>query len=73
MDDLLRHPQCGASREEYIFEEIIWMSGPDEACFWGTHGDAGLDLLLIRQGQCFGVEVERRDAPKLTPSLRDVP
>lgn len=71
MDDLMRHPKCGASWEGYVIEEIIKMSGPDEAYFWGTHGGAELDLLLVKDGHRFGVEVKRMDAPKLTPSMRN--
>ena len=33
MDDLLCHPKCGASWEGYVVEEIIKLSGPDEAYF----------------------------------------
>lgn len=71
MEDLLRHPKSGASWEGYVIEEIIKLSVPDEVYFWGTHGGAELDLLLISDGHRFGVEVKRMDAPKLTPSMRN--
>jgi predicted AAA+ superfamily ATPase len=70
MEDLVRHPKCGASWEGYVIEEIIKRSGPDEAYFWGTHAGAELDLFLVRDGHRHGVEVKRMDAPKLTPSMR---
>jgi uncharacterized protein len=38
--------------------------------FWGTHSGAELDLLLIKDGRCIGVECKRVDAPRLTPSMR---
>jgi predicted AAA+ superfamily ATPase len=71
MEDLVRHPKCGASWEGYVIEEIIKRSGPDEAYFWGTHAGAELDLFLVRDGHRLGVEVKRMDAPKLTPSMRN--
>ena len=70
MDDLVRHPKCGASWEGYVIEEIIKLSTPDEAYFWGTHGGAELDLLLVKDGYRLGVDVKRMDAPKLSPSMR---
>lgn len=70
MDDLLCHPKCGASWEGYVIEEIIKLSAPDEAYFWGTHGGAELDLLLFRDGRRLGVEVKRMDAPRISPSMR---
>jgi predicted AAA+ superfamily ATPase len=71
MDDLLCHPKCGASWEGYVIEEIIKLSGPDEAYFWGTHGGAELDLLLVKDGHRLGVEVKRMDAPRISPSMRN--
>jgi predicted AAA+ superfamily ATPase len=71
MDDLLCHPKCGASWEGYVIEEIIKLSGPDEAYFWGTHGGAELDLLLVKDGHRLGVEVKRMDGPRISPSMRN--
>ena len=70
MDDLLRHPKCGASWEGYVIEETIKSTQPDEAYFWATHAGAELDLLLLRDGRRIGVEVKRMDAPRMTPSMR---
>lgn len=70
MNELLRHPKCGASWEGYVIEEIITVSQADECYFWATHGGAELDLLLIRDGRRTGVEVKRMDAPRMTPSIR---
>lgn len=70
MDDLLRHPRCGASWEGYVLEETLKATQPDEAYFWATHAGAELDLLLLRDGRRVGVEIKRMDAPRLTPSMR---
>ncbi len=68
--DLLSHPKCGASWEGYAIEETLKLVQPDEAYFWATYQGAELDLLLIKDGRCLGVEVKRTDAPRLTPSMR---
>jgi len=68
--DLLSHPKCGSSWEGYAIEETLKILQPDEAYFWATHQGAELDLLLIKDGLRFGIEVKRQDAPQLTPSMR---
>lgn len=68
--ELFTHPRSGASWEGYVIEEIIKATSPDETYFWGTHGGAELDLLLIKDGRRIGVECKRVDAPRLTPSIR---
>mgnify|MGYP001566005678 CR=1 FL=1 len=72
MDDLLSHPKVGASWEGFAIEETISRTGarPDECYFWGTHGGAELDLLLVRGRRRIGFEVKRTTAPKVTPSMR---
>jgi hypothetical protein len=68
--ELLAHPKSGASWEGYAVEEVLRAAEPDEAYFWATHQGAELDLLLLKGGRRFGVEVKRMDAPTLTPSMR---
>jgi hypothetical protein len=68
--DLLLHPRNGASWEGFAIEETVRALEPDEVFFWATHSGAELDLLLIKDGQRFGVECKRVDAPRLTPSMR---
>ncbi len=72
MDDLLSHPKVGASWEGFALEEVISRTGarPEECHFWGTHGGAELDLLLVRGRRRVGFEVKRTTAPKVTPSMR---
>ncbi len=68
--DLLGHPQSGASWEGYVIEQVLAITRPDEAYFWATQHGAELDLLLMKNGRRIGVEVKRSDAPRLTPSMR---
>jgi predicted AAA+ superfamily ATPase len=67
---LLVHPKVGASWEGYAVDELLKSLPVDEAYFWATHGGAELDLLIIRNGEKFGVECKRVDAPHLTPSMK---
>lgn len=67
--DLLTHPRLGASWEGYALEESLRALQPDEAYFWGTHSGAELDLLVVKNGQRWGVEFKRVDAPRLTASM----
>jgi predicted AAA+ superfamily ATPase len=68
--DLLGHPKHGASWEGFAVEQVLESLRPQEAYFWGTHGGAELDLLVIKDGRRIGIEVKRADAPALTPSMR---
>jgi uncharacterized protein len=68
--DLLSHPKLGASYEGYAIETLVHALEPNHAYFWGTHQGAELDLLLMKGGRRFGVEVKREDAPRVTASMR---
>ena len=68
--ELLHHPKCGASWEGYAIEAALNLVQPDDAYFWATHQGAELDLLLLKDGRRFGMEIKRMDAPTLTPSMR---
>lgn len=67
---LLGHPKSGASWEGFVLEQTLWQIEPDEAYFWGTHGGAELDALMLLDGKRLGLEIKRADAPRLTPSMR---
>jgi hypothetical protein len=67
--DLLSHPKAGASWEGYVIEQVLVAIEPDAAYFWATHQGAELDLLLMRRGRRFGVEIKRADAPRMSPSM----
>jgi predicted AAA+ superfamily ATPase len=68
--ELLMHPKCRASWEGYVIEETLHTLRVDEAYYWATHNGAEIDLVMIKDGQMFGVECKRLDAPRLTPSMK---
>ena len=70
LDQLLTHPQSGASWEGFALEQVLRITRPDQAYFWATHQGAELDLLLFKGGQRVGVEFKRADAPRVTTSMR---
>ncbi len=70
MNDLLAHPKHGASWEGYVIEEVIKSVQPDEFYFWATHQGAEIDLVFLKSGSMYGVEIKRVDAPVLTPSMK---
>ena len=43
---------------------------PDQAHFWATHTGAGIDLVIGKDGNMYGLEFKRADAPRATPSMR---
>ena len=59
----------GASWEGFVIEQILGRIGDRHAYFWATHGGAELDLLFIKGGKKFGVEVKYADAPTMTRSM----
>ncbi|MCX8086122.1 MAG: ATP-binding protein [Rhodocyclaceae bacterium] len=71
-DDLEAHPKVGASWEGFVIREVLdrFAIEPEEAYFWATYAGAELDLLILRGGRRWGVEVIRTTAPKLTASMR---
>jgi predicted AAA+ superfamily ATPase len=72
MEGLLIHPKLGASWEGFALEEITRsLRVRDEECFfWGVHGQAELDLLVIRDGKRLGFEVKYSDSPVVTYSMK---
>ena len=70
MDDVLGHPQLGASWEGFALEQLLNALGTREAYFWGTHGGAELDLLIHTSGKRYGFEMKYADAPATTRSMR---
>jgi hypothetical protein len=67
---LLGHPKLGASWVGFVIEQILAGEPHDEACFWATHQGAKIDLVLRRGNRLLGVECKRRDAPRVTASMR---
>lgn len=70
--DLLVNPKLGASWEGFALEQIIFhLDAQQEECyFWGTHQQAELDLLIIKNGKRLGFEIKYSGAPKLTKSMQ---
>ena len=71
-EQLETHPKVGASWEGFALHETVRKLGahPDECYFWGTHGGAELDLLVVRGKQRLGFEIKRTDTPTFTPSMK---
>ena len=72
MPELQAHPKLGASWEGLALEHVLRVlrAEPGEAFYWGTHGGAELDLMLVRGGQRWGFEFKFGDAPRTTKSMR---
>jgi predicted AAA+ superfamily ATPase len=70
MKALVMHPKVGASWEGFAIEQVLAAVPHDERFFWATHQGAEIDLVLRRGSQLLGVECKRKDAPRLTPSMR---
>lgn len=70
--DLLINPKLGSSWEGFALEQIIFhLDAQQEECyFWGTHQQAELDLLIVKNGKRMGFEVKYSGAPKLTKSMQ---
>lgn len=68
--ELLTHPKLGASWEGWVIEQVLNLEPHDEAFFWATHQGAEVDLVLRQGSELRGIEIKRRDAPKMTPSIR---
>jgi predicted AAA+ superfamily ATPase len=66
---LAQHPKIGASWEGFVIEQVLAVVGERNAYYWGTQSGAELDLLVLRGGKRYGVEVKNADAPRLTKSM----
>jgi len=64
------HPKLGASWEGFVIEQILSVVGERDVYFWATQSRAELDLLLLRKGRRWGVEIKYADAPTLTRSMQ---
>lgn len=69
-EDILSHPNCGSSWEGHVIEQICRHHGSDEVYYWATHQGAELDLIILKGGKKYGIEIKRSEAPVLTPSMR---
>ena len=63
------HPKLGASWEGFALEQVLRITGDQQAYFWATHSGAELDLLVHWRGQRWGFEFKYSDAPVMTKSM----
>jgi uncharacterized protein len=69
---LRTHPKLGASWEGFAIEETIrkMEAEPEDCYFWAIHGQAELDLLIVKEGKRYGFEIKFTDKPCITKSMR---
>ena len=67
--DLEVHPKLGASWEGFALEQVLICTGDTDAYFWGTHGGAELDLMVMWRGGRYGFEFKYGGAPSMTKSM----
>lgn len=67
--DLEGHPKFGASWEGFALEQVLGVTGAEQAYYWATHAGAELDLVFFRGGRAYGMEFKASDAPAMTRSL----
>jgi len=68
--EIISHPHSGSSWEGFVLEEIIQTLQLDDVYFWATHQGAEIDMVFSKNGQMYGIEIKRSDAPAMTPSKR---
>lgn len=70
-EDILSHPQLGASWEGFALEQAIQQLGlrEQDVFFWAVHTGAELDLIFQHKGKLWGIEVKYGDAPQMTRSM----
>jgi len=70
-DRLHTHPKLGASWEGFALEQVIRMHRAEaaECFFWATHGDAELDLLIVRGSKKTAFEFKYTSTPRVTRSM----
>jgi len=73
-EELLSHPKCGASWEGFMIGQIAHELAVtrNEMFFWGVHGGAELDLLILKNKKRLGFEMKLTNSPAVTPSMRSV-
>lgn len=70
-DEVLGHPQLGASWEGFALEQAIRHLNlrEQQVFFWAVHTGAELDLVFQHKGKLWGIEAKYGDAPTLTKSM----
>lgn len=68
--DFLREPPCESERLLGYSAPILEVVGARNTYFWATQSGAELDLLILKSGKRYGIEVRYGDAPGVTKSMR---
>lgn len=69
MHELHHHPKLGASWEGFVIEEVLSAFKQPDAYFYSVHAGSELDLFFLYKGKRIGVEIKRKDAPRMTKSM----
>ncbi len=64
------HIIAGASWEGFVLEQFFAIYGCRNCYFWSTHQGAELDLLVLRKGGAYGIEIKLSESPTVTRSMR---
>lgn len=64
------HIVSGASWEGFVLEQFFSFHGNRNCYFWGTHQGGEMDLVVIRKGDRYGIEVKLSEAPGITKSMQ---
>lgn len=71
--ELTSHPKLGLSWEGFALEQVISLADAEgSAFFYKTHGNAELDLMILKDGKRYGFEFKYQDRPRSTKSLHGV-
>ena len=70
--DVATSPKLGASWEGFALQQVIEHLNlrEEEVFYWAVHTGAELDLVFLRKGKLWGVELKYNEAPKLTKSMK---
>ena len=71
LDSVKSHHKYGASWEGFALEQVasLLQATPDDLTFWGTHGNAEIDLVWQRDGKTYGFEFKATESPSRTRSM----
>jgi len=64
------HIVSGASWEGFVLEQFFSFHGDRNCFFWGTHQGGEMDLVAIRKGNRYGIEVKLSESPGITRSMQ---
>jgi predicted AAA+ superfamily ATPase len=70
--DVLSSPRLGSSWEGFALQQVIEHLGlrEEEVFYWAVHTGAELDMVFLRKGRLWGIEVKYSEAPRATGSMK---